>query len=76
MVPCANQSKAFSAAAVVIAIVPVSVSRSVVDIVRVALARTGAVLSSIEQPRASTLSPAGPHDNNKDQFDSGSKMQK
>ena len=34
------------------------------------------VLSSIEQPRAGRLSPAGPHDNNKDQFDSGSKMQK
>ena len=36
----------------------------------------GAVLSSIEQPHAGTLSQAGPHDNNKDQFESGSKMQK
>ena len=35
-----------------------------------------AVLSSIEQPHAGTLSQAGPHDNNKDQFESGSKMQK
>ena len=34
------------------------------------------VLSSIEQPHAGTLSQAGPHDNNKDQFESGSKMQK
>ena len=38
--------------------------------------RCGAVLSSIEQPHAGTLSQAGPHDNNKDQVESGSKMQK
>ena len=31
---------------------------------------------SWEQPHAGTLSQAGPHDNNKDQFESGSKMQK
>ena len=35
-----------------------------------------AVLSSTKPPRAGMLSPAGPYDNNKDQFDFGSKMQK
>ena len=34
------------------------------------------VVSSTKPPRAGTLSPAGPYDNNKDQFDFGSKMQK
>ena len=34
------------------------------------------VIGKTEQPRACTLSPAGLHDNNKDQFDFGSKMQK
>ena len=34
------------------------------------------VIGKTEQPRAGTLSPAGLHDNNKDQFDFGSKMQK
>ena len=34
------------------------------------------VFGKREPPRAGTLSPAGPHDNNKDQFDSGNKMQK
>ena len=34
------------------------------------------VFGKREPPRAGTLSPAGPHDNNKDQFDFGSKMQK
>ena len=34
------------------------------------------VIGKTEQPRAGKLSPAGLHDNNKDQFDFGSKMQK
>ena len=36
----------------------------------------GPVLSSTKPPRAGTLSPAGPYDNNKEQFDFGIKMQK
>ena len=35
-----------------------------------------AVIAKAEPPRAGTLSPAGPHDNNKDQFDFCSKMKK
>ena len=34
------------------------------------------VIGKTEQPRAGRLSLAGLHDNNKDQFDFGSKMQK
>ena len=34
------------------------------------------VLSSTKPPRAGTLSPAGLYNNNKDQYDFGSKMQK
>ena len=45
-------------------------------VVSLEIPKLGAVIAKAEPPRAGTLSPAGPHDNNKDQFDFCSKMKK